>query len=163
MDNNSNGFSSNNVASGSESTGDAEQGEPQVTNMLLNILHRQEQTQRRQTEIIDQLMQQPPRGEPKEKGKADFLRAFFRLQPPIFASTANPLEAEDWLTEIEKIFTRKYHWLPLNYEELLTGGMHTKRNTNKDLLSLGRYLRMIFTRSIFLQVFRGKWRRNFCN
>ncbi|WVZ70158.1 hypothetical protein U9M48_018846 [Paspalum notatum var. saurae] len=89
-----------------ESLGDSHDQEfeqPGVTNMLLNILNHQEQTQRRQTTILEQLMQQPPRGENQGEGK-EILRAFLRLQPPAFAGTSNPLEAEDWLTEIEKIF-----------------------------------------------------------
>jgi hypothetical protein len=46
-----------------------------------------------------------PREENSHKdGTPDDLRQFLRLKPPAFHGSANPLEAEDWLTEVEKIF-----------------------------------------------------------
>jgi hypothetical protein len=76
-------FSVNDIASSEESSG-ASQGqdvaEPQVTAMLLSILYRQEEIQRKQ--ILEQLMHQPPKGELKEGGKENSLRAFLRLHPP---------------------------------------------------------------------------------
>lgn len=74
-------------------------------NLLLEFLHRQAQIQTQQTEILARLVQEPPRGENAHKdGAHDNLRRFLRLKPPAFLGSANPMEADDWLTEIEKVF-----------------------------------------------------------
>src|SRR4051812_46180310 len=79
------------------------------SNLLLEILNRQEQTQMRQTVILEQLVQQPPRGENShEGGTQDSLRQFLRLKPPAFLGSANTMDADDWLTEIEKIFEARH-------------------------------------------------------
>jgi hypothetical protein len=55
--------------------------------------------------ILENLMQQSSREEDSHgDGNPDNLRQFLRLKPPAFHGSANPLEAEDWLTEVEKIF-----------------------------------------------------------
>jgi hypothetical protein len=49
-------------------------------------------------------VQQSAKGKEKSDGdQHGSIRKFLRLNPPAFHGSANPLEAEDWLTEIEKI------------------------------------------------------------
>ena len=79
--------------------------QPLPNELLINILQRQEQTQMKQTEILEYIVQQSTKGkESFDGGKQGALREFRRLKPPVFQGSANPIEAEDWLTEIEKSF-----------------------------------------------------------
>ncbi|XP_073363024.1 uncharacterized protein [Aegilops tauschii subsp. strangulata] len=59
----------------------------------------------KQTEILEYIVQQSTKGKESFDGdKQGALREFRRLKPPVFQGSANPIEAKDWLTEIEKSF-----------------------------------------------------------
>ncbi|KAM0849221.1 hypothetical protein ACQ4PT_053871 [Festuca glaucescens] len=59
----------------------------------------------RQAELLGHLMQQSVKVKECSDGEPNGgIRKFLRLNPPAFHGSAKPLEAEDWLTEIEKIF-----------------------------------------------------------
>jgi hypothetical protein len=67
-----------------------------LTNLLTNILGRQQETQQRQMDILERVM--------KNDSRRSGLGEFQKLKPPSFSGTANPLEAEDWITAMEKAF-----------------------------------------------------------
>jgi hypothetical protein len=71
----------------------------------LEILRRQEQIQIRQAAMLEQLVHEPLRGDKVHEDETpNNLRQFLKLKPPAFHGSANPLESEDWLKEVEKIF-----------------------------------------------------------
>ena len=109
MANHDHGYFSTTHAGGSGGSQRTAEDQLPPSNLLLEILNRQEQTQMRQTVILEQLVQQSPRGENShEGGTQDSLRQFMRLKPPAFLGSANPMDADDWLTEIEKIFEARH-------------------------------------------------------
>ena len=68
----------------------------QLTQLLTDIIAKQEQAQQRQMEIIDHIG--------KRDGTRNRLGDFQKLKPPVFHGTSNPLEAEDWIIAMEKAF-----------------------------------------------------------
>lgn len=70
-------------------------GQLPLVHMLLNIMQRQEQTQERQTDILEQLVQSEKGNNSHGGGQAGILREFLQLKPSTLLGSANPLEAED--------------------------------------------------------------------
>ena len=67
-----------------------------LANLLTNILGKQQETQEHQMDILERVM--------KSESHRSGLGEFQKLKPPSFPGTANPLEAEDWITAMEKAF-----------------------------------------------------------
>lgn len=67
-----------------------------LSQILADILGQQQQTQQRQMEIIERMAR-------KDENR-NRLTEFKKISPPSFSGTANPLEAEDWITAMEKAF-----------------------------------------------------------
>ncbi|XP_037474324.1 uncharacterized protein LOC119350746 [Triticum dicoccoides] len=67
-----------------------------LANLLTNILGRQQETQQRQMDILERVV----KNDSHQSGVGEFQK----LKPPSFSGTANPLEAEDWITAMEKAF-----------------------------------------------------------
>ena len=98
-DNGSNGTSRDGNNSGNTNAGllVQELGDQSVlANLLTNILGRQQETQQRQMDILERVV--------KNDSHRSGVGEFQKLKPPSFSGTANPLEAEDWITAMEKAF-----------------------------------------------------------
>jgi len=65
-----------------------------LSQMLADILGKQQQTQQRQMDIIECMA--------RKDANRNRLAEFRNLNPPSFSRTANPLVAEDWITAMEK-------------------------------------------------------------
>ncbi|XP_037446316.1 uncharacterized protein LOC119316015 [Triticum dicoccoides] len=99
IDNGSNGTSRDGNNSGNTNAGllVQELGDQSVlANLLTNILGRQQETQQRQMDILERVV--------KNDSHRSGVGEFQKLKPPSFSGTANPLEAEDWITAMEKAF-----------------------------------------------------------
>ena len=144
--NNGTSIANNGETSGAslETVGAANQilGQPPLVHMLLGILQRQEHTQGRQTDILEQLVQSERGNNAQGVGQGGLLREFLQIKPPAFSGSTNPLHAEDWLKEMDKNFEAMHcpdHEkvtlaLSCFKEARLIGGMHVERSTQKTLL-----------------------------
>ena len=71
-------------------------GQDPLASLLVDILAKQQQTDQCHMEILERLAR---RDENRNR-----LGEFQHLKPPVFSGTSNPLEAEDWITAMEKAF-----------------------------------------------------------
>jgi hypothetical protein len=105
MSHNKNGDFSASHAGGTGGSQSITEDQLPPSNLLLELLQRQEQIQKQQTAIMEHMAQQSPKVEKAhEDGTPDNLRQFLKLKPPAFHGSANPLASEDWQKEVEKIF-----------------------------------------------------------
>jgi TolA-binding protein len=70
-----------------------------LVQLLIRLFQSQEQTQERQTDILQQLVQSEEGNDAQGKAQGG-LRKFLRLRPSVFSGSANPFDAEDWLNEM---------------------------------------------------------------
>lgn len=92
------------ASSDAQEVGNQVLGQQPLAQLLLRILQSQEQTQERQTDILQQLVQAAKGNDAQGRAQGGLLREFLQLKPSIFSGSANPIDAEDWLNEMEKDF-----------------------------------------------------------